>query len=356
MATKQPVFSIAILTVGAIAASVRTGTNYASSYSIATPKPINPAEGTTTPSAQAAQRQNPYLGSVPAKNTGTTIKLSLQDAITHGLRYNLGLVESQHASADVRAERLRVVGAVTADFGPSGPSLREHQQAGDRAEAAGNSGLPTLPATSGGFGYQDIRVGVSQRLFDRELRERYQARKSDEQASALSVKDARDVVVLAVGTAYFQVVASAARVQTAKAQLTSAQEFDQLTADRVKSEVSREIESLRAQVERQSAEQRLTNASNQLEIDKLTFARITGLAIDQQFDLTEKPSLQLPRNSYDCRSTSCESMADSPDRHARDLYGVAGHFDRQCRPALYRRRPGTKLRRSDLDPHDLFGR
>ena len=104
--------------------------------------------------------------------------------------------------------------------------------------------------------------------------ERYQARKHDEQASALSVKDSRDVVVLAVGTAYFQVVASAARVETASAQVASAQELDQLTANRVKNEVSPEIDSLRAQVERQSTEQRLTDAINQPEIDKLTFARI----------------------------------------------------------------------------------
>ena len=32
-------------------------------YSVTTPRPISPAEGTTTPSAQATQRQNPYLGS-----------------------------------------------------------------------------------------------------------------------------------------------------------------------------------------------------------------------------------------------------------------------------------------------------
>ena len=135
-----------------------------------------------------------------------------------------------------------------------------------------------------------MRVYFSQQLVDRELRERYQARKHDERASALSIKDARDVVVLAVGTAYFQVAASAARVETAKAQVASAQELDQLTANRVKSEVSPEIESLRAQVEHQSTEQRLTNAINQLEIDKLTFARITGLAMDQEFELNDRPS------------------------------------------------------------------
>src|SRR6266567_3637106 len=68
-------------------------------YSVATPRPINPAEGTTTPSAQASQRQNPYLGSVPSKNTGTRIELSLRTAIERGLRYNLGLVEANQTGA-----------------------------------------------------------------------------------------------------------------------------------------------------------------------------------------------------------------------------------------------------------------
>ena len=95
------------------------------------------------------------------------------------------------------------------------------------------------------------------------------------------------MVVFAVGTAYMQVIASAARVTTARAQLDSAKALDQQTANRVTSEVSPEIDSLRAQVERQSAEQRLTNATNQFEKDKLTLARITGLAIDQPFELTE---------------------------------------------------------------------
>jgi outer membrane protein TolC len=285
MATKEAILSIAILAASALAASAQTG------YSVPTPKPISPAEATTNPSAQATQSQNPYLGSVPPKSTGTTIRLSLQDAIARGLRYNLGLVESEHASSDVRAERLRALSALLPQISANAKAAYEsisYQEIGLKLPPI--PGLPSLPATSGGFGYQDLRVAVSQQLFNRELRERYQARKQDEQASALSVKDARDVVVLAVGTAYFQAVATAARVETAKAQLASAQEFDQLTANRVKSEVSPEIESLRAQVERQSAEQRLTNVSNQLEIDKLTFARITGLAVDQVFELTDQPS------------------------------------------------------------------
>jgi outer membrane protein TolC len=94
-------------------------------------------------------------------------------------------------------------------------------------------------------------------------------------------------VVFAVGTAYLQVLASTARVDTARAQLASARQLDEQTSNQVKNEVAPEIDSLRAQVELQSAEQRLTNATNRLEKDKLTLGRIIGLAVDQDFAVTD---------------------------------------------------------------------
>jgi len=277
--------------VAALAARAQRAMSDPSGYSIPTPRPISPAQGTTTPSAQAAQRQNPFLGSVPDKPTGSVLPLSLAEAITRGFRYNLGLVESDHAAADVHAERLRALAALLPQFSASARQAFESvnfHEIGVKLPAI--PGLAPFPASSGGFGYQDARVALSQSLFDMQLRNRYQARKQDEKASILSSKDARDVVVLAVGTAYFQVIASAARLETAKAQLASAAEFDRLTGNRVASEVSPEIESLRAQVERQSAQQRITNVSNELAKDRLTFARITGLAIDQDFELTDRPN------------------------------------------------------------------
>src|SRR5947209_10646849 len=279
MATKQFVVGMAIAAMSAVATSAQ---------SIATPRPISPAEGTTTPSAQATQRQNPYLGSVPSKNTGAKIELSLKGAIERGLRYNLGLVEANQTSADVRAERLRALSALLPQLAAQGRQGYEnlsYKEIGLKLPPI--PGLPGLPPTSRGFGYQDARVSLTQSLYNAELRNQYLARKRDEQASMLSIQDSRDVVVFAVGIAYLQVIASAARVETAKAQLASASELDQQTANRVKNEVSPEIDSIRAQVERQSAEQRLTNATNQLEKDKLTLARIIGLAVDQDFVLTE---------------------------------------------------------------------
>jgi len=130
-------------------------------------------------------------------------------------------------------------------------------------------------------------VSLEQSVFNADLHNQYRARKDAERASVLSIQDSRDVVVLAVGLAYSQAAATAARVETAKAQLASARELDDQTAHRLKNEVAPEIDSIRAQVERQSAEQRVVNVTNQLAKDKLTLARVIGLSIEQQFELTD---------------------------------------------------------------------
>ena len=78
--------------------------------SIATPRTINPAANSTTPSSLAGQQQNPFLGSVP---TGTLsdkpVELSLSDAINRGLHYNLGVIENQAGLRQAQAQRLRAL-------------------------------------------------------------------------------------------------------------------------------------------------------------------------------------------------------------------------------------------------------
>ncbi len=295
-------------------------------YSIVTPRPISPAEGTTNPSAQATQGQNPYLGSVPSKNTGTRIELSLKGSLDRGLRYNLGLIESNQASSDVRAERLRALSAMLPQLsadGRQGYQNLSYKEIGLKLPSI--PGLPALPLTSGGFGYQDARVSLTQSLYSAGLRNEYRARKSDEQASVLSIQDSRDVVVFAVGIAYMQVIASAARVETARAQLASAGELDQQTANRVKNEVSPEIDSIRSQVERQSAEQRLTNATNQLEKDKLTLARIIGLAIDQDFELSD-PLVYHPLSGITSETATEEALRSRADLRSAEASVQAATF------------------------------
>ncbi len=249
---------------------------------------------------------------MPSKATGTTIQLSLQDAIGRGLRYNLGIVESNQGAADVRAARLRTLSALL-------PQLEARGKQGFDDISFKEIGLKlppipgfVLPPTTGGFGYQDARIALTQSIYDASLRRQYQARKFAEQASNLNIKDSRDVVVLAVGIAYLQVVAGAARVESTKAQLASAEESDKEIANRVKSELAPEIDSLRAQVTLQSIAQRLTNAVNQLEKDKLTLARITGLAADQSFVPAERLAYR-PLTGITDESATAEALRTRAD-------------------------------------------
>ncbi|RXH57828.1 TolC family protein [Granulicella sibirica] len=250
--------------------------------SIATPRPINPAAATTNPSARATQSLNPYLGSVPdGKLVPGVLSLSLDDAIDHGLKFNLGLIDSQQADATVRAQRERALATLLPQI-----SARAQQTYTQLSYTELGLKLPAaagfqLPPTSGGFGYSDARVRASSPIVNMELIARYKAQKALEAASVLSTKDSRDVVVFAVGAAYFQVVASQARLSTAQSTLASAQELERQVANQFKAELSPEIDTLRAQVELRTAEQRVTDAANDLEKDKLTLDRITGISLDQ---------------------------------------------------------------------------
>src|SRR5580704_2607232 len=83
----------------------------------ATPAPYNPialAEVTGTPrtAVQAGQNnyqtlsQNPYLGGVASgKLSATPVELSLEDAVSLGLRQNLGGVLATDAITDARGEK-----------------------------------------------------------------------------------------------------------------------------------------------------------------------------------------------------------------------------------------------------------
>jgi outer membrane protein TolC len=278
-----PVLLASVLVLS-VAASGQTpdGGATAAYGSINTPRPINPAAGTTNPSARATQTLNPYLGSTPhGVATKDTIHLSIEEAIARGLQYNLGLIDSEQSSADARAEREHAL----ADLLPqiSARAEQTYQQLSLKSinlRVPPQTGFHPGP-TSGQFGYSEARITAESPLLNVALLDRYRQQKALEAASALDTKDARDVVVFAVGAAYFQVVASQARVETEQAALASARELDSQVADQYKSEVSPEIDTLRAHVELHTAEQRLTDAINDLEKDKLTLDRITGIPLEQ---------------------------------------------------------------------------
>ncbi len=253
--------------------------------SVATPRPINPATGTTNPSARATQTLNPYLGSTSdGKVVEGQLKLSLNDAVARGLNFNLGLIDSQQADASARAQREHSFSLLLPQI-----SARAQQMYQQLSHKELDIKLPPelgfqLPPTSGPFGFAQAEITAQSNVLNLELLNRYKEKKALEQASALNSKDASEVVVFAVGAAYFQVVASGARLATAQAALDSARELNKQVTNQFNSGVSPEIDALRAGVELSTAEQRVVDATDDLDKDKLTLDRITGIPLAQAWE------------------------------------------------------------------------
>jgi outer membrane protein TolC len=277
--------------------------------SIATPRPIDPSAGTTNPSARTTKILNPYLGSTPSNEVVTEgLQFSLGEAVSRGLQFNLGLIDENQADATVHAQRERAFAALLPQI-----SARAQETFQQLSYEELNIKLPpklglALPPTSGGFGYGEARIVAQSSVLNIEWLDRYKEQKTLESASKLNVKDARDVVVFAVGAAYFQVVASQARLETARPAQASAQELNRQITDQYNSEVSPEIDALRARVELDTANQRVTNAANDLEKDKLTLDRITGIALAQHWT---------PSGNYDYSPLPDQSIESSTATQTR---------------------------------------
>src|SRR5690349_8081965 len=60
----------------------------------------------------AGQQFNPYQGSTPGAVSPAPLALTLEDAIQRGLKFNLGLLESDMASETARAARMQALSAL----------------------------------------------------------------------------------------------------------------------------------------------------------------------------------------------------------------------------------------------------
>jgi outer membrane protein TolC len=279
--------------------------------SVNTPRPINPASDTTNPSACHTRSQSLFGQHAEWRSDKKEeLHLSLEDAIGRGLKYNLGLIDSQEASSDARAQRENALAALLPQI--SARAEQTYQQFSLKSIKLAfppQTGIH-LPPTSGQYGYSEARLTAQSPILNVALLDRYRQQKQMETASALSAKDARDVVVFVVGSAYFQVVASEARLETAQAALASRRELNAQVADQFKSDVSPEIDTLRATVELHTTEQRVTDAANDLEKDKLTLDRITGIPLGQAWT---------PAGDYDYVVLASDA--------ANDSHKAVGRFD-----------------------------
>jgi outer membrane protein TolC len=245
-----------------------------------------------SPSISLPGSQSPFSGSQPEDTaTAEVLQLSFQDAIDRGLRNNLGLLLSGDQTITARGERWKELANLL-------PDLEAHFQENVETVNLETFGFKSnifpfpIPRVIGPFNYFDARASVSQNVFNFKDIEQERAATERLKSAKYSYKDAREVVVLAVGNSYLLAIASAARVETALAQVSNAQALYNKAFDQQKAGLTPAIDALRSQVELQTRQQQLIAARNDFAKQKLSLARIIGLASGQEFVLTEKAPYQ----------------------------------------------------------------
>jgi outer membrane protein TolC len=252
----------------------------------------SPVAGTTNsvntinPSIQTA---GPYTGSeLSTAKMPFSGKLSLREAVARGLEYNLGAVGLTIAMRQAHGQAQVVRSALLPNVNGS---LSETVQQTD-LKAAGlriSSPFPGfgIPSVVGPFNYFDLRARLTQTVGDLTALNNYRSARETLRANEFFAQDSKDLVVLAVGGAYLQVIAAGARVNSAKAQLETADTLYQQTAQQRSVGLLAQIDVNKSQVQMLTEKQRLSSLQNDLSKQKINLARLTGLPPNDRYELSD---------------------------------------------------------------------
>lgn len=187
-------------------------------------------------------------------------KLSLREAIERGLDFNLGALGLSYAALQAQGQSQVARSALLPNL--SGNVTETVQQTNLRASGIRfSSPIPgfNFPSIVGPFNIIDMRASLTQSILDLTARNNYRSANEIYHANQFSVRDARDLVVLAVGGAYLQVIATKERVKSAHAQFDTADALFQQNAQKRSVGLVAQVDVDRSEVEALAQQQRVTS-------------------------------------------------------------------------------------------------
>jgi outer membrane protein TolC len=256
------------------------------------------AQYSTGPGTQAAATPDSTLsGSVPGGTaTNEVLHLTLHDAVTRALRYNLGAIEHGENSRIARGQRLIALSKLLPQVN-AGASEHVEQL------SLATFGLQTLPGVStivGPFSYTSLDANASQTLFSFESIQHFRSARTAEEAAKLTYQDVLDAVTLTVGNAYLRVIEANSRIDAQQAQVQNAQALFDQASDEVQAGTAPRIDVTRTEVQLHTEQYNLSIARNNFAIAKLNLGRAIGLPLGQEFDLADAlPFAEIDPSSLD---------------------------------------------------------
>ncbi len=252
---------------------------------------------------------SPFGGGVPqGMATSDTLKLSVLDVITRALDHNLGVLLAEESASDAAGRRRVALSELLPNV--SGRVGQERRKT--NLEAFGFPLQESFPKVVGPFSVFDARLFLTQTVLDMSQINDLRAAEHSETAARHSARSARDLVVLVAANLYLQTLATAARAQTARAQLDTATTLHQQAISLRQGGLVAGIDVVRAEVRLSTERQRVTAATNEFEKSKLQLARVIGLPTGQAFELAQElPFVPAPEMTLE--EALARAYKDRPD-------------------------------------------
>jgi outer membrane protein TolC len=215
-------------------------------------------------------------------------RLSLGEAIQRGLAYNLGAESIAQATRQAQGQAKAARSALLPNLAATA-SETEQQTNLTVAGLRFKSSIPglSIPSIVGPFNYFDLRAHLTQIIGDRVAWQNYRVAQEIDRSNAFTMKDARDLVVLAVGGSYLQAVAAKARLASAKAQLETATALYQQASQQRGVGLLAQTDVNRSRIQVLTEQERLETLRNDFAKQKINLARMTGLPPNDEFELSD---------------------------------------------------------------------
>ncbi len=234
--------------------------------------------------AQAIPAVAPSSSAAARDDTGP-LRLTLVDAVSRGLEYNLAALLAERgaegavgAARSARARRLPDL-AVEVSDARTKINLEAY-------------GLPVAPGESpliGPFDVFDARISSDMPLLDSAVTAGARSAEAAATAARATADDVRDEVVLGVSSLYLEAVAAEARAIAVRSEVSSAESLARQARDLKASGLVARVDVLRAEVQLASEQQRLIVAENDAARRKLVLARAIGVSLGRTVELVDRP-------------------------------------------------------------------
>jgi outer membrane protein TolC len=227
--------------------------------------------------------QRPYNGSVPVgAATDAMLGLTLDSALQMGLRQNLGAISESTAMQQAKGERQVARSELLPQLNAA--VSEEFERLNLRTQGVEISSFPE----SVKFNFYDARARLNQSVFDLVKIRNLHGSSESLKANIGAARNARDLIVLAVGGSYLQQVATKARIDATAAQVEVSRAIYKQAADRLEAGLVSRVDVTRSQVQLQTEQQRLRSLEADLETQKLNLARIVGIPLAQHYKTVDK--------------------------------------------------------------------